>query len=153
MDKENVKALIEEWNHDPIFEDFMPVTNDALEAHLNGKYTLSVPALSLILEGSIRNLLGQRDGKCFKARLRKMQKAKGHDNETDVFDSFQMIDVICDDIFASSNKSRTRRLYPQRNIIMHGRDPHYHKDKYGSTRYIITIDHLRSEEFRGEIRG
>ena len=64
--KEDEWALLREvvtgWQQNPLFAPRMHIIEDALEAHLSGKYTLSIPALLPQIEGIARNFIGKPRG-------------------------------------------------------------------------------------------
>ena len=47
----NLKIIIEEWNKNSFFKSSMSIIDEALDAHKNKQYRLSVPALLLTAEG------------------------------------------------------------------------------------------------------
>jgi len=46
-----LKKTVYNWNNNRFFRPRMNIINDALDAHMNGKYTLSIPALLPHIEG------------------------------------------------------------------------------------------------------
>ena len=53
-----LKFAVESWLDDDIFSARMPIINDALQAHIDGMFTLSVPALLPQIEGIVWEILG-----------------------------------------------------------------------------------------------
>jgi len=53
-----LRDMCESWEEIPIFVERMHIINDALAAHINGKYTLSVPSLLPQFEGVAAKILG-----------------------------------------------------------------------------------------------
>jgi len=65
---ENLARMVDDWESRPLFEPRMHILRDSLEAHREGKYTLSVPALMPQIEGILNdyvkdNNLAARFGK------------------------------------------------------------------------------------------
>jgi len=53
-----LRDMCKSWEEIPIFVERMHIINDALAAHINGKYTLSVPSLLPQFEGVAAKILG-----------------------------------------------------------------------------------------------
>ncbi|MBE9508140.1 MAG: hypothetical protein IMY86_08825, partial [Chloroflexi bacterium] len=53
-----LREMVSSWEGNPHFEDRMPIMSDALQAHINGRFTLSVPTLLPHVEGITSNILG-----------------------------------------------------------------------------------------------
>jgi AcrR family transcriptional regulator len=57
-----LEEMLDEWRDDPRFAPRMHIFEDALEAHLAGKYTLSVPTLLPHIEGIASCIVGIKPG-------------------------------------------------------------------------------------------
>jgi len=55
-----LRNMVDDWQRNPYFADRMQIINDALEAHIEGKYTLSIPALLPLVEGILTDIVGRR---------------------------------------------------------------------------------------------
>jgi hypothetical protein len=51
-----LKEMVDDWQQNPYFEDRMHIIIDALEAHIDNKYTLSIPALLPLVEGILKEI-------------------------------------------------------------------------------------------------
>jgi len=49
-----LKQMVAQWRKNPLFQSRMTIIEDALEAHIAGKYTLSIPTLLPLIEGVAR---------------------------------------------------------------------------------------------------
>ena len=58
-DCELLKAMVDGWNRNPYFVPRMDIIRDALRAHIDGKYTLSVPTLLPVAEGILSSITGK----------------------------------------------------------------------------------------------
>lgn len=58
-----LKLMVQDWENHKAFSGRMEVISDALDAHIDGKYTLSIPAILPIIEGILTEILGKRDRK------------------------------------------------------------------------------------------
>jgi hypothetical protein len=56
-----LKRAIARWESNPYFLPRMQIFKDAFEAHINGKYTLSIPALMPHIEGIAYKIVKQYD--------------------------------------------------------------------------------------------
>lgn len=54
-----LKNAVNNWENNSFFQPRMEIIYDALEAHINGKYTLSVPTLLPHIEGIAREIVGK----------------------------------------------------------------------------------------------
>jgi hypothetical protein len=59
-DYSNLRNTVNTWGENPYFANRMHIIADALEAHINGKYTLSIPALLPLVEGILTDIVGRR---------------------------------------------------------------------------------------------
>jgi hypothetical protein len=62
-----LRGMVQKWQRNPLFAARMPIFVDALQAHCDGKYTLSIPALLPQIESIASALTGVAPGKTFKA--------------------------------------------------------------------------------------
>lgn len=61
-DCEFLRQIVEGWRKKRFFKDRMEIIDDALEAHINKKYTLSIPTLLPLIEGIASSLSGKAAG-------------------------------------------------------------------------------------------
>lgn len=142
--KENIEALLVSWSQDRFFEDRIPILRDALDAHLEGKHTLSIPALLAQIEGILCEIFGVRDHGKVKGKLSQV-RVKTDDDK--LFANAEFIArIITEQVFHSSGEDHEGE-YPNRHRVLHGSDPFYYRDKNASLRCILLLDLLRSEKF------
>lgn len=55
-----LKAMVSGWSRNTYFHDRMHIIEDALDAHMAGKYTLSIPTLLPLVEGILTSIIGPR---------------------------------------------------------------------------------------------
>jgi len=55
-----LRDMVRDWKRNPYFADRMHIINDALEAHIEGRYTLSIPTLLPLVEGILTDIVGRR---------------------------------------------------------------------------------------------
>ena len=58
-DCELLKAMVDGWSRNPYFVHRRDIIRDALQAHIDGKYTLSVPTLLPVAEGILLSITGK----------------------------------------------------------------------------------------------
>jgi len=59
-DYSNLRNMVNDWRKNPYFANRMHIIADALEAHINGMYTLSIPAILPLVEGILTDIVGRR---------------------------------------------------------------------------------------------
>lgn len=57
-----LRSMVDSWASSPIIAKRMNIIRDALEAHMQRKYTLSVPALLPIIDGTLNEIRGRKTG-------------------------------------------------------------------------------------------
>lgn len=144
--KENIEALLGSWQQDRFYEDRIPILRDALDAHLDGKYTLSIPAFLAQIEGILCEMFNVKDHAKVKGKLSRVQfNTKEEDR---LFASAELVArIITDQVFHSSAPEDRQADYPNRHRILHGLDPFYYRDKNASLRCILLLDLVRSKKF------
>jgi len=55
-----LRSMVNRWENNPYFKKRILIIMDALEAHINGKFTLSIPALLPMIEGILTEIVGRR---------------------------------------------------------------------------------------------
>jgi|GEM_PF-6469260 len=144
-DREHVKLLLESWSENRFYEDRKPILRDALDAHLEGKHTLSIPAFLAQVEGILCEIFDVRDHGKVKGKLNKVQ-FKTEENHKLFANAELIARIITDQVFHSSDDDQ-QADYPSRHRVLHGSNPFYYRDKNASLRCILLLDLLRSEKF------
>jgi len=119
-DDEFLDALAAKVGERDFVQDSAPIIEDALSAHIEQRYALSIPALMPQIEGSLRRLCH----KCGKAT--KEEAGIGQPGTLSVYrilDKLQSRDSILFEYFVSYLKERFFKQ--DRNPILHGNYPNY----------------------------
>lgn len=150
QDEDHINALISEWTKSEVLTGRIPILTAALKAHVSNQHELSIPVFLCQIEGILLDFLSARRHGQFEAKLRE----KFPDKRTEDLDTYfaveLFIEVICEEIFASTgdlDRKTEKAKYPNRHEILHGKDLTYYLDSHASTRCIIVLDFLRSEQF------
>jgi hypothetical protein len=145
--EENILELMYTWEKHEAFDERIEILTDAMEAHFQKKFTLSIPALMGQLEGIILETLGIDQGEIKHAietafELKKKRKTNQSDSTT-----FAL--ALRDEVFNPSEHAdyKAKGIYPHRPSTQHGINVNYYKDPHYSTRLILLIDYLRSDEY------
>jgi len=71
----NLKDMVSAWQTHPLFTSRMHIFLDALEAHINGQYTLSIPALMPQIEGILSELVNEHKLDASLGKIKQVYKA------------------------------------------------------------------------------
>jgi len=159
-DKRHQQNLISQWSRNRHFSPRMKILEKALAAHANGDYELTVPTFLAQIEGVLSDILGVDGHAAIKNELRecfeKINNEKVDDEEFIISGKEILLGVICEQVFKSHDEERSPRKvvfdYPNRHRILHGRQLDYCNDFKYSTRCIVLLDYLRSEEFLAAVQ-
>lgn len=152
--KEHLYNLILRWKSNNFFSPRMKILEKALSAHLVGDYELSVPIFLIHVEGVLSDIMGGQH-KHISTKIRSLFGKNAMDNKDGIIISgTDLIDkIIREQIFGSSHKNnKTIFNYPNRHKILHGEQLDYCTSEY-STRCILVLDYIRSEEFVNRVKG
>jgi hypothetical protein len=141
-----LREVVSGWEVNPYFKSWMTIINDALEAHINGKYTLSIPALLIgssgiardyckenVKEDKERNKDRSKDGEIIKEAL-KFRREEFKEDDLRFFLSdwfledlfFRAIDEF---IYGDTNNLERKGISPEnilnRHAIFHGINKNY----------------------------
>lgn len=143
---ENIEDLLNIWSEIKFYNDRLPILRDALIAHKDGKYTLSIPVFLAQIEGILCEIFEVKNHGEAKGKLNKIKFEE--DNQESLLATPQFIaDILINQIFQSSKNYTFEKNYPNRHPILHGKDKYYYEDKYASLRCILILDSLRLEKF------
>lgn len=147
--KKNIDGLIKQWGEEKIFIGRMDFLRDALEAHFNGKYTLSVPIFLIHINALFDQIHVSSDGKYLKLKDRKkivenmiLEKAK-RENLHEDFLKDSILFHLMRDVLRPEHEEPVNSIYPNRHEILHGKDLGYHSVSLVSTKCIVMLDLLR----------
>lgn len=131
---ENLKSVVLNWEKNPLFSPWKQHLEDALDAHKNGKYTLSIPVLLLIAEGIATDFCkkeeiynkadASRGGEKIKTALNKYYTETGHFLLSDLN---LLEEAINTTIYQNTNLIEERLLSNilNRHAVLHGSKKDY----------------------------
>ena len=123
------------WSSTPYLRDRQAIIRDAVSAHREGHFTLTVPALLPLVEGLSAEIVG------IAIRNQNVVKAVARDwkrREAEVWAQV-FADVVEHVIYKSYDFGNDRAPYLNRHGILHGRVPDY-ADKLNSLRVFLLVD-------------
>jgi hypothetical protein len=145
-DWRNLGSTIDKWPESRFFtHNRMVIIRDALEAHRNKKYTLSIPALLPIIEGVCGDYcIEQKAGIGKSKSFQKAEKAiQSLGTKGEQYVSELVLEYISNQLYISSDKLKTSRnkKYLSRHSILHGSQTGY-ADCARSLRCFLLLDVL-----------
>ncbi|WP_374033585.1 hypothetical protein ACES2I_12620 [Bdellovibrio bacteriovorus] len=146
----NIYLLLQRWSANKHFTpERLEILKDALDVHIEKKYTLSIPALMNQLEGMILDIFDIDQKKI--TSILKESFPKDTPNTASLFspEAYVVNSILVSEVFNSSKHDdyKTSGTYPHRPSIQHGVNSTYYKDPYASTRLIMLIDFICSDGF------
>ncbi len=141
---------ITEWGRQPLFAKRMLVIQDAVEAHKQGMYTLSIPALLPMFEGITRDALGE-DISVIKGFEKIIEKSDDKELSSVLF-----VDLLIELIKSSFlfghipfsqydqwliNQGKSQKDFLNRHTILHGVQTEY-ATEINSLRVFLLLDGL-----------
>jgi len=122
------------------------IVKDAVIAHIERKYTLSIPVLFAQVEGELREKLGLADGqiKYNKLRIKFKNELSKSSNDFDLLVSEGIINIV-DTFLKSHGLSKTMKYRKiSRHTVMHGLVTNYNK-KSLSLKLILLFDFIQHD--------
>ena len=143
----NLNSMVDGWETHPLFVPRMHIVKDALAAHCNGQYTLSIPALLPLIEGVLHDYI--RLNKLVESHkiTETIKTAIGDTDDQDIaiwaianILFLQLENNVYDkfDYKIELSKSRKSRKI-NRHTVLHGVATHYNKSAY-SLRVFLILD-------------
>lgn len=145
---ENLHRMVSGWDGHYLFRSRMHIVRDAVSAHVDGKYTLSVPALLPLVEGCLSDYVSSNN---LTARLGKIQDVytTAIGNPTDYgLAKWAIVQTLLYQLqmniydfadFESELKRVANRRKANRHTILHGITPKYDKESH-SLRVLLLLD-------------
>ena len=148
-----LKDMIKDWKLRSYFDVRAELLDDALDAHVNGKYSLSIPALLPLIEGFFNSCFIAYDHKALIKRMKEFFVVNGRDELI-----ANSLEAVLEEylfrtatFFGSEDKNsytnfKTNSIMPPEQIlnrhgVLHGFDYQY-ISKENSLRVFFTIDSL-----------
>ena len=130
-----ISEITDGWSSIPYLRDRQAIIRDALSAHREGRFTLSVPALLPLVEGLSVEILGNavRNENAVKAVARDWKQ-----RESEVWAQV-FADVIEHVVYKRYDFRTDPAPYLSRHGILHGRIPDY-ANEVNSIRVFLLID-------------
>lgn len=137
----NLESLLAKWKQNKYFERISEILDDAIYAHKNGKYTLSIPALMPNVEGIIRCFMNDEYGISEKSFIYIYKEFKDNIKKFgDIMAGYvvQYIDILfCN--FDPRNPDKVDDF--SRHKLSHGFSSNYHSE-VNSLRLILYLDEI-----------
>ena len=133
---ENLNGLLSYWCKNNIIKDRRQILESCLNAHCRKEYVLSIPVLLAQIEG-IHDEVFQYS---IKKHIKKHKKVK-YNIADEILGEKKFYDLV-ENMFRSTTKDNWHQKYPNRNIVLHGKDIKYYNKKYYSLYLILVLDYL-----------
>ncbi|MCP4416761.1 MAG: hypothetical protein GY805_09065, partial [Chloroflexi bacterium] len=154
----NLKKMVNSWRGKSQFANRMPIVLDALDVHMNGKYTLSVPVLLTQVEGvaseivgkSLSKKTGQKIADLLNERLserfRQAHKALLIKFVKEMIYSFANFNDFATDL--KVNKELMEKDFLNRHSILHGVQTDYAYKEHSLRAFLLldTLNHINTRE-------
>lgn len=155
---ENIRGMTVSWFDTPIFERRKHIIEDALDAHISGKYTLSIPVLLTQVEGILSEITGASAGSAGKLLELVMKKGYTDDNVYNPLEDDILLALSIDpflfnkkripnEFFTTEkigewmNSQGIETIPLNRNAILHGIQINYNT-KINSLRVFFLLDSI-----------
>lgn len=145
-EEENIWDHYDLWMHSKLFLPWKRHLKEAIEAHYERKYSLSIPTLLLVADGICAEAVdGSRNKKGKGTKFKQFAQAFGHrfpsrEEKARLVNAF-LADLVLTIPHGIKKKPRSGRLF--RNGIFHGKLPKYNS-KQNSCRALMLLDLIYS---------
>ncbi len=142
-DRENVKHILSKWKEADFFKGPRGyILTDAMAAHCNNQFTLSVPIFLIHIEAFFSEIFGELkwDTKRKRKELLKLitEEAEKNKISKNFLKSSFLLHIINDVMRKIDENEQTN--FPNRHKILHGENITYFEDELNSTKCIILLD-------------
>lgn len=148
----SLKAMVESWEEVPAFQPRMPIIYDALDAHCQGKYTLSIPALLPQIEGLLSEFAIKHGIHINFGRPNGISKKVLETQDITVISQAMssMMVELCNQLYQYDEFKRELTKKPKnrkvtRNTILHGISTNYATPCF-SLKLFLSLDYLSGLE-------
>lgn len=151
-DYTNLQKMVLKWYENPFFEKRRQILQDALEAHINQKYTLSIPALLPIIEGVLTEYTQEYQISVTPGKTTKIYKSILGNPDSDDYDCRidrwpilqTLFDTLKNHIYAPSDfenemNKPVGRQHLSRHTVLHGIAINY-PTVYNSLKIFLVLD-------------
>jgi len=140
--KHALDRIIKEWGRKRLLSERMGILNDAIEAHLNGKFNLSVPIMMAQLEGIVAAGFYHK-GRLYEKRYRTYLNEIILINSNGYFDNLA-IDFFIKVLMIEFNHGEKINSLVSRHAILHGADVRYGTEE-NSLKLILLFDYIQDK--------
>lgn len=141
--EENIKLTLSEWLKSDFFKGPRgAIISDAMEAHRDRKFTLSIPVFLIHIEAFFSGIFGELnwDTKRKRNALMKLLSEEAEKNNiSKYFSNSSFLLHIINDVMRKIEKNENTN-FPNRHKILHGERLTYFEDESNSTKCIILLD-------------
>jgi len=149
-------AMVEKWKNHPLFLPRMHIINDALKAHCEGRYTLSVPALLPHIEGILNEYVIANNLSAKLGKVNEVCKAVIGEFNGETLSNQAIADTLLYQLqtntysftnFETEFRKSANNRHTTRHTVLHGITTNYNKPIH-SLRVFVLLDALSSlQEF------
>jgi hypothetical protein len=145
-DHKNLRAAVDNWEANPYFEERMPIFRQALEAHVQGKYALTIPTLLAQAEGVASEYVYQNGLQVKLGKTTDVITKAVRDSLT--ITKYATVDTLLAYVMNSGYvytdfgvEIKKKRRATTRHTVLHGIQPNYHSQT-NSLRAFLLLDAL-----------
>ncbi|MCB9421729.1 MAG: hypothetical protein H6667_18155 [Ardenticatenaceae bacterium] len=144
----NLKAMIESWREHPQFTSRTHIIDDALVAHINGLYTLSVPALLPLIEGILNDYVTTHNLTARCGNIKRVYEAVLGEADDYSLSQWAIAQTLLFQLeyntysftdFRAELQKSTNRRQVSRHTVLHGISTNYHT-LANSLRILVLLD-------------
>lgn len=145
---ENLYSMVSSWEGHYLFQSRMHIVRDAVDAHVDGKYTLSVPALLPLVEGCLTDYVRSNTLPARLGKIRDVYTAAIGDPMDYGLAEWAIVQTLLYQLqmniydftdFESELERVASRRKANRHTILHGITPKYDKESH-SLRVLLLLD-------------
>ena len=143
---QNLKGMVISWQSDTLFAPRMHIFNDALDAHMKGQYTLSVPALMPQIEGILSELVNEYKLNARLGSIQQVYKAAIGDPDEMGLDTWAIAkgllfllenNMYINTAFGDEMTKPLRQRKISRHTVLHGINHRYDKATVSLNTFLI----------------
>lgn len=160
-DHKNLIAMVDSWREHPLFIHRMHIIDDALGAHCDGKYTLSVPALLPQIEGILNEYVRMNNLPARFGKIQQVYRAAIGDLESYGLSSWAIAKALLFQLqtntyiftdFESELKKSVNNRQTTRHTVLHGVTINYHRPIHSFKTFVLldALSALRQIENHGD---
>jgi len=154
----NLKLTIESWQSHPLFVPRMHIIHDALDAHCNGNYTLSIPALLPLIEGILNDYVCTNNLSAKFGKINQVYQAVIGNPDEYYFSTWAIVNTLLYQLqsntyaytsFESELTKSIRSRKTTRHTVLHGVAVNYDRPS-NSLKLFLILDALTALRYEDE---